>query len=90
MFNGIVEICHKLENFDPDNIYNMDKTGFFYKVLPNRGYLPKRERKTARGTKLMKDKDRVTLFVCTNASGTDKVPLSKFIHFYLLTFLGCW
>mmetsp|Transcript_29354 Transcript_29354/g.59097 ORF Transcript_29354/g.59097 Transcript_29354/m.59097 type:complete len:617 (-) Transcript_29354:2-1852(-) len=34
------------------------------------------EVKTARGTKLMKAKDRVTLYVCTNADGSDFVPLS--------------
>lgn len=31
---------------------------------------------TARGTKLMKANDHVTLYVTTNATGTDTVPLT--------------
>jgi len=59
-----------------ENVYNMDETGLLYKCLPNRSYVSEDEVKTARGTKLMKAKDRVTLYVCTNADGSDFVPLS--------------
>jgi len=59
-----------------ENVYNMDETGLLYKCLPNRSYVSEDEVKTARGTKLMKAKDRVTLYVCTNADGSDLVPLS--------------
>ena len=56
--------------------YNMDETGLFFKLLPNRAYVKNEETKVARGTKLMKAKDRVTVYVCTNGDGTDLVPLS--------------
>ena len=56
--------------------YNMDETGLFFKLLPNRAYVKKEDVKVARGTKLMKAKDRVTLYVCTNGTGTDLFPLS--------------
>lgn len=62
--------------YDPDRIYNCDETGFFYKVLPKVSYLaPHENRKTARGVKAMKAKDRVTAYMCTDATGR-KVPLS--------------
>jgi hypothetical protein len=54
----------------------MDETGLFFKVLPNCSYMKKSELETARGTKLMKAKGCVTLYITTNADGTDKVPLS--------------
>ncbi len=38
--------------------------------------MKKSELETARGTKLMKAKDRVILYITTKADGTDKVPLS--------------
>ncbi len=59
-----------------DHVYNMDETGLFFKVLPNRSYVKKSELETARGIKLIKAKDRVTLYITTNADGMDKVPLS--------------
>lgn len=62
--------------YDPDCIYNVDETGLFYKVLPKVTYLaPGEDRKTTRGVKGMKAKDRVTAYMCTNASGR-RVPLS--------------
>ena len=66
----------KIKQFDPNYVYNMDETGLFFKVLPNLSYVKQEDVKTVRGTKLMKAKDRVTLYVTTNATGTDKVPLS--------------
>ena len=72
----INEICAKIRTYHPDNVYNMDETGLQYKCLPNRSYVKRAKVKTARGTKMMKVKDRVTIYVATNASGTDFVPLS--------------
>ena len=72
----INELREKIRTFHPDNVYNMDETGLMFKCLPNRSYVKKSEVKTARGTKMMKVKDRITIYVCTNASGTDFCPLS--------------
>lgn len=73
---AITKLRDKIKEYDPDHVYNMDETGLFFKVLPNRSYVKKSEIKSARGTKLMKAKDRVTLYITTNGDGTDKVPLS--------------
>ena len=72
----IQKIREKIAEYDEDNVYNMDETGLFFKCLPNRSFVRANDAKTARGTKLMKAKDRITLYVTTNATGTDKVPLS--------------
>ncbi len=71
----IDKICTLIAEYDLDHVYNMDETGLFFKCLPNRSYLKKEDFKDARGSKLMKAKDRVTIYVCTNADSTDKVPL---------------
>ena len=72
----IEKVRKKIREYDLDNVYNMDETGLWFKLLPNRSYIKADEAKTARGTKNMKVKDRVTIFVTTNATGTDLVPLS--------------
>lgn len=50
-----------------DDIYNFDETGLLYRQLPRRTLA----RGTQHGFKLAKD--RVTVALCVNASGTDKV-----------------
>lgn len=60
------------QNFEPDNIFNMDETGLFYRAMPARTYLAADEsRKTVRGTKSLKAKDRVTVLCCVNATGNN-------------------
>lgn len=71
----IDEIKALTEDYDLDNIYNVDEFGLFFKCLPRRTFLAKSEnKKTARGSKKMKAKDRMTGYACTNATGTQKVP----------------
>jgi len=65
-----------LSAYEPDQIYNMDETGLFFRCLPNRAYVTSGRRRRARGTKAMKSKDRVTLVLACNATGTHKVPVS--------------
>jgi hypothetical protein len=52
-----------------ENIYNIDKTGLFWKMLPSRGLLSQSQ------PGLKKDKTRISIAVCTNATGTDRLPL---------------
>ena len=52
------------------DIYNMDETAIFYRLLPNRSYIQKGE--TPSGTKIIKD--RYTVVVCANLAG-DKEKL---------------
>ncbi len=71
------EIRQDLEKYDPENIYNWDETGLYFKLIPHSTYTaPNEERRQVRGTKSQKEKDRVTLITCTNATGTHKIPLA--------------
>ncbi|GFT68118.1 tigger transposable element-derived protein 1 [Trichonephila clavipes] len=53
-------------DYSVDQVFNADETGLYWKKLPNRTYIAKDE-KTASGHKA--SKDRVTLLLCSNASG---------------------
>ncbi|GFU70366.1 tigger transposable element-derived protein 1 [Trichonephila clavipes] len=53
-------------DYSADQVFNADETGLYWKRLPNRTYIAKDE-KTASGHKA--SKDRVTLLLCSNASG---------------------
>ena len=50
----------------PDQVFNADETGLFWKKMPSRTFIAKSE-KTASGFKAAKD--RVTFLLCSNASG---------------------
>ena len=72
------EEFHKLiedKNVSRDRIYNADQSGCFYQKLPNVLYVDKSKEKEFKGTKQMKDKTRVTIMVCTSASGS-RLPLA--------------
>lgn len=74
---GMEEVKSACGNYRLENIFNVDETGLFFKLLPRRTYIMASEsRKTVRGTKDMTAKDRLTLYVCTNATGSAKVPVS--------------
>ena len=62
-------------NIGIDSIYNGDQAGLWYRKLPNCMYFPEDVGKSKRGTKQMKDKDRITMMVCTSATGL-KIPLA--------------
>ncbi|KAG8475682.1 hypothetical protein CXB51_032442 [Gossypium anomalum] len=59
----------KLENFDWKNIYNMDETSLFYHMQANYSLATKQ----LEGRK--KDNERLTVVVCCNGDGSDKLPL---------------
>ena len=62
-----------ISNYDPENVYNMDETGLFFRLLPRYTLLlPCEDISSTRGKK--KAKERVSLVVCTNATGTHKIP----------------
>lgn len=60
-----------LKDYHPNDIYNADETGIFFKCLPDKTLALKGE--VCSGGK--KAKDRLTALVATNMSGTDKLPL---------------
>lgn len=72
----MTKLREALTKYDAKCIFNVDETGLFFKLLPRRTYICAYEnRKSVRGTKAMRAKDRVTAYVCTNATGV-KVPMA--------------
>jgi len=71
---SISEIRSQLDAYTAERIYNMDKTGLFYRGIPNRASVGAGQRRQARGTKAMKAKDRITLVLPRNSTGTHKIP----------------
>lgn len=77
------EVMQHMEEHDIklENVFNADQTGLFYRKFPNRMYVSnnsnhdKKDSREQRGTKAMKDKDRITVMVATSATGT-KLPLA--------------
>lgn len=71
----IAEFRDKLDKYQLENIFNMDETGLLYRALPTRTYVSRSEgdRQNIRGTKALKAKDRATLVLCTNVTGTCKI-----------------
>jgi hypothetical protein len=62
-----------IAQYDLENVYNMDKTGLFFHLLPRYNLLmPDEDISTTRGKK--KSKDRVSLIVCTIGVGIHKIP----------------
>lgn len=78
----IAKIREQLKAFDVEFIFNMDETGLFYRCFPRGTYVTREEdaagvnKKTARGSKAMKAKDRCTVVACCNTTGSLMVPLA--------------
>ncbi|KAK3091960.1 hypothetical protein FSP39_024021 [Pinctada imbricata] len=60
-----------LRSYHPDDIYNADETGIYFRALPDGTLTFKTD--NSGGSK--KSKERVTVLVCTNMTGTDKRKL---------------
>ncbi|XP_044137796.1 tigger transposable element-derived protein 1-like [Bufo gargarizans] len=60
----------KTEGYVPQQVFNCDETGLFWKKMPNRTYITQEE-KALPGHKPMKD--RLTLLLCANASADLKI-----------------
>jgi len=70
---ALEELYSIIAQYDPENVYNMDETGLFFRLLPRYSILmPNEDISSTRGKK--KAKNRVSLIVCANASGTHKIP----------------
>lgn len=58
------------------DVFNVDMTGLPSRLLPRRTYVvPSKKREIVRGTKDMAAKDDVTMYACTYATGSAKVPI---------------
>lgn len=58
-----------IEHYDPENVFNVDETGLFFKLLPDRSL--SLDRNDCRGGK--KSKDRYTVMLCANWKGNEKM-----------------
>jgi hypothetical protein len=56
----------------PDQVYNADESGLFWRVLPNKTLVHKNE-DSAPGRKI--SKERITFMPCANSTGTHKLKL---------------
>lgn len=68
----IEEFKTKIENYDPEFVFNADETGLNWKALPRKTSASKRET-SAPGHKV--SKDRVTVLTCANSTGNHRLPL---------------
>ena len=68
------DLCEEL-GVGPECLHNADQSGLFYQKLPNSLCVDKDREKEFAGTKVMKEKTRITIMVCTAANG-DKLPLA--------------
>ena len=72
----IAEIQSELEAYPSERIYNLDVAGLCFRCIPNRAYFKAGQRWQARDAKAMKTKDRVTLVLASNTTGTHKIPVA--------------
>lgn len=65
----IKELQELLKRYNAEDQYNVDETGLFWKAIPNRTLATERQR----GRK--QSKERISIIVACNATGSDKLPL---------------
>lgn len=58
-----------LNGYDPNDVFNADETGLFFKCLPDKTLTFKNEK--CHGGK--HSKERLTILLCTNSTGTEKL-----------------
>jgi hypothetical protein len=63
---AVQAIC---DRYQPEDIYNMDETGLYWRRMPNGGL----SSEGRAGQK--RDKTRITIAIATNATGSDRLPL---------------
>ena len=68
------------ENYSPQQVYNADETGLNFKALPTKS-LASKEESSAPGFKM--NKQRLTVLACSNAVGTNKLPLMAVSYTHL-------
>ena len=66
---SLESIREKLNQFSMKDVFNMDETGLFYTLQPDHSLATKQ----LEGKK--EDKERLTIVICCNEDGTEKIPL---------------
>lgn len=73
----ILQLHVNLSEYSVDHTYNIDETGLSHKLINHCTYVLESEgRHTVRVVKVMKEKDRIMVFLCMSADGSHKVPMS--------------
>lgn len=65
------KLSNLLNDYSPDQIYNADETGLFFRLLPDKTL----EFKDVKCSGGKQSKERLTALVCANMSGNDKLPI---------------
>lgn len=73
----IAELREKVREYPLSQISSIEETGLFCQLISWREYvLESEEKRSVRGVKGMKAKNRTNAYLNTNAEGSDKVPLA--------------
>lgn len=73
--NALPHIRDVIDEYNPEDVYNMDETGLFFRLQPDRSLATY----AIQGQK--KDKERISIVICANESGTDRIPLTIIGHY---------
>ena len=65
------KLANILKDFTPNQIYNADETGLFFRLMPDKTL----EFKDVKCHGGKQSKERLTALVCSNMSGNDKLPI---------------
>ena len=69
MEQKLVSIREKIDKFPMKDVFNMDETGLFYRLQADHSLATKQ----LEGRK--QDKERLTVVICCNEDGSEKIPL---------------
>lgn len=74
----LAQLQQIVSQYPSERVYTMTPTMLFYRILPHRTYVSKlaANGKRARACKGLKSKDRLTLYLCANEAGSDKLPIT--------------
>lgn len=73
----ITQLQRIVDGYKNEHVYSMGTCSMFYRILPHRAYITSREGECPqRACKGVKSKDRLTLYICSNETGSDRLPLT--------------
>lgn len=74
---SVAEFRAKIKGYRLECVYTVDNPGLYYRLFPRQSYFGNYDGKlSAQGIKNMLAKDRITAYLCCNADGSRKLPVS--------------